>query len=114
MNPIPESQFGLRDLAAIFLSVILFFLFRALIPEQRWITDSEEWLVVTDLIISGVLSVIAWLALQYWLIPSNEELIDLDVKRQVAGGLNEIKEDAIEIQSFGNKVSDEYADRVTA
>jgi hypothetical protein len=77
---IPENQFGLRDIIAIFLSVLLFFLFRAIIPEQRWITDSEEWLVVTNLIISGSLALLSWYGLSKWLIPSDAELIDLDVK----------------------------------
>lgn len=111
---IPENQFGLRDIIAIFLSVILFFLFRAIIPEQRWITDSEEWLVVTNLIIAGGLAILSWYGLSKWLIPSNEEIVDLDVKRKIKGGLKEIKEDAIEIQSWGNKISDEYADRIVA
>lgn len=111
---IPESQFGIKDSIAIFLSVILFFLFRVIIPEQRWITDSAEWLIIINLLISGGLTFLSWYALTKWLIPSNEELVDLDVKRRIDGGLKEIKQDAVEIQSLGNKIGGGYSDRVVS
>lgn len=111
MDEIPESQFGLKDIIAIGLSVILFFVYLVIIPEQRWITDSPEWLLVTKFIISGLLTLLSWFALTKWLIPSNEELIDLDVKRKIAGGIKEIKEDAAEIKSLGYKLKEEYSSK---
>lgn len=112
MKGIPESEFGLRDYLVIFLTVMTAIILFNVIPEQKWITEDEVGLLVSQLVITFILSAIAWFAFTKWLIPSDAELIDLDVKRQINRGMDDIAEDAETIKEAGKEIGMGYKNQV--
>ena len=114
MDNTPESNFGPRDYLVIFLTVISFLILFSILPEQKWITEDENGLLVSRFIIAFVLSIAVWFAFAKLLIPSDAELIDIDVKRQISNGLEDLAEDAETIQAAGKKIGMGYRDDVIA
>ncbi|HCQ31778.1 TPA: hypothetical protein DIU27_05400 [Candidatus Collierbacteria bacterium] len=114
MNRVPENEFGLRDVVAIIVFVIAFILFAWLLPDQKWLTESVAGLLMIRIGLSAFISALCWFATLKFLVPSDQEIIDLDVKRQKDGGLREVEEDAAEIKSTGFKLGPEYSDRVVS
>lgn len=112
MNEIPETEFGARDILVIFSTVIVGIFFFLVIPEQRWITEDEVGLIVSRLLITFVMSGVAWVFFSKWIIPSNSELIDLDVKNRIKHDLNDIADDAREIIDAGSEIGMGYKDQV--
>jgi hypothetical protein len=114
MDSIPESKFGLRDIIALVIFIIAFGVCLRFIPDQTWLTESTVNLLIIRLVISTVLSSLCWFVSLKMLIPSDEELIDLDVKRRIAGGMREIRQDASQIKTIGYDLPSPYSQHVIA
>lgn len=112
MNEIPESKFGIRDVIAIVIFLVVLPLMFWLLPDQVWLTESIVGLKLVRVGVSIFIAALSWFATLKFLIPSDEEIIDLDVKRQIAGGIREIKEDAATIKSTGYGMTPAYSDQV--
>ncbi len=114
MDDTSESKFGLRDIVAIIVFIFAFGLFYKILPDQKWLTESAIGLLLTRLGISFAVAGLLWFASIKFLVLSDEEITDLDVKRKIAGGVKEIKEDAAEIKSLGYKLKDEYSEKTVS
>lgn len=111
MEKMPENEFGLLDLIAIGIFLFMFTVFSVFMPDQTYISEEPTTLLIIRLALGFLLGAIAWIVSIKILIPSDKELMDFNLKRQIDGGIEEIREDAANIKALSFKFAKNFPDK---